>query len=334
MVAKATVAPAQHKDPVSVLKALYLDRERLFDQCYGPLDRYDRQEELWIDYDQAMDQEDYQQATDSLTQYVESTGYQLTAEEKDALLVSLKDDTPWPEPIVTAFRKHAAFGQSEPDEQQINEFWDSPLLALCGMLGEQFECSQIDLDSFAGRLLSNHGIGPMVYYQRPDGTQPDPLPDLRPIVGEVAKLRDSGAFGNMVEELYERYPIALERAGVAPQQPEQPVVDETPSLARGGESSCTDGSQQEVRPSILKAYLSYKRGERDVSDNATDREVYEWLKENDPDWKIDALFGYELPSFQTWGRYVRKGRRLRGEQKNHPRAGRQQSGSSVRRSDI
>ena len=59
MVAKATVAHAQHKDPVSVLKALYLDRERLYDQCYGPLDGYHRQEELWIEYDQAVDQEDH-----------------------------------------------------------------------------------------------------------------------------------------------------------------------------------------------------------------------------------------------------------------------------------
>jgi len=89
-----------------------------------------------------------------------------------------------------------------------------------------------------------------------------------------------------------------------------------------------------VRPSILNAYRSYKRGERQVSDNATDREVYEWLKENDPDWRGHDLRDYELPSFQTWDRYVRKGRRPLGEQKYHPRAGRQQSGSSVRRSDI
>lgn len=49
--------------------------------------------------------------------------------------------------------------------------------------------------------------------------------------------------------------------------------------------------------------------------DATDKEVYDWLKENGPP-------DYELPSCETWKRQVRAGRKHHGTQKNTLRAGR------------
>ena len=48
----------------------------------------------------------------------------------------------------------------------------------------------------------------------------------------------------------------------------------------------------------------------------------------------EFLKDYNLPSFETWGRYLRKARRLLGEQKNTPRAGRLRGRSIVGEEDI
>ena len=66
---------------------------------------------------------------------------------------------------------------------------------------------------------------------------------------------------------------------------------------------------------ITKAYQSFKMAEESMRDGVSYKEAYEWLREHRPP-------EYELPSFETWQRYVREGRRLRGTQKNSPRAGR------------
>ena len=65
------------------------------------------------------------------------------------------------------------------------------------------------------------------------------------------------------------------------------------------------------------AYQSYEYA---VSTNpklvdATDDEVYDWVRENVPDY-------YSPPSRETWQRQVRSGRNYCGTQKNTPRAGR------------
>lgn len=69
-----------------------------------------------------------------------------------------------------------------------------------------------------------------------------------------------------------------------------------------------------------KAYQSYVHAELNLDKDddvrkITDREAYQWLKDFGPE-------GYELPPFDSWVRYVRKGRKHYGSQKNSPRGNR------------
>jgi hypothetical protein len=101
------------------------------------------------------------------------------------------------------------------------------------------------------------------------------------------------------------------------------LIEQESERARG--SARTSPHQQEengggVEPGaepnrFNKAYESFLLAEKSKGCGLTDREAYEWLKEDGPTQ-------YELPAFQTWNRYVREGRKLRGTQKNTPRGGR------------
>ncbi len=67
--------------------------------------------------------------------------------------------------------------------------------------------------------------------------------------------------------------------------------------------------------------LAYQSYEYAVDKNPkladeTDEKAYDWLKQN---W---SNADYELPTFETWVRYVREGRKAFGKQKNTSRAGR------------
>ena len=84
------------------------------------------------------------------------------------------------------------------------------------------------------------------------------------------------------------------------------------------------------------AYLSYALaiGEKDKDSTdpqshaykeLTDKEAYEFLKEYDFT-KLERegeFYDYKLPSFDSWSRQLRTARAELGEQKNHPRGGRQ-----------
>ncbi len=99
-------------------------------------------------------------------------------------------------------------------------------------------------------------------------------------------------------------------------EPVKPVVDE-------GQPENT--AESSLTKSELSAYLSYEYAtskEPKLAD-ATDKEVYDWLKKNGVD-------DYTLPRFYAWCRYVRTGRKHHGTQKNTPRAGR--SGHSIAQS--
>jgi len=66
-----------------------------------------------------------------------------------------------------------------------------------------------------------------------------------------------------------------------------------------------------------KAYQSFQLAENRCEGQLTDREAYDWLKENGP-------ADYDLPDeFTTWQRYVREGRNHFKTQKNLPRRGRE-----------
>jgi hypothetical protein len=84
-----------------------------------------------------------------------------------------------------------------------------------------------------------------------------------------------------------------------------------------------------VSPSRLKAYQQYTWAikQNPALDGGTDREVYDWLSEHLDD-------GEQLPTFATWGRYVRKARTAHGTGKNTSRRGRQTGRSIVHPDEI
>lgn len=104
----------------------------------------------------------------------------------------------------------------------------------------------------------------------------------------------------------------LERLGESAKP--QSVVPIAANPETGAASSGRNGNDQSLSVVSERAYQSFRLAEAQIGD-ATDREAYDWLKENGPE-------GYELPAFETWKRYVRQGRKHYGAQKNRPRSGR------------
>jgi hypothetical protein len=103
---------------------------------------------------------------------------------------------------------------------------------------------------------------------------------------------------------------------------------ETPPgpATEGGAKGTTGASRTTARPastaaskrvpeSRQRAYGQYLAAVRELGDNATDRDAFEWLKERQ---EISARL-----TFDTWGRYVREARSADGKNKNTSRAGRE-----------
>jgi len=74
-----------------------------------------------------------------------------------------------------------------------------------------------------------------------------------------------------------------------------------------------------------RAYQSYRMTTEEDPSLETDKEVYHYIRKNGCNLYEDG----DLPEFETWARYVRRARRVRGEQKHHPRAGRDHSNCIV-----
>jgi hypothetical protein len=88
-------------------------------------------------------------------------------------------------------------------------------------------------------------------------------------------------------------------------------------------------AKKPLRKAFRNAYASYERAMNHFEREITDEEAYKWLKEEDPDTD------YKLPrSFDTWQRYVRKGREARGTQKYEIQKSVVTSKSIVRSEDI
>lgn len=60
-----------------------------------------------------------------------------------------------------------------------------------------------------------------------------------------------------------------------------------------------------LKPTLEMAYRAYQSAAGHFDREPTDQKAYDWLKEN-------GLAEYDLPSFDTWQRYVRKARRFYG----------------------
>ena len=94
----------------------------------------------------------------------------------------------------------------------------------------------------------------------------------------------------------------------------QQLSPEKPA-GRGQEN---DGENKLLPLAQEKAYQSCEyaiQKEPELADK-TDRDVYNWLKEN-------GTADYKFPDFETWSRYVRAGRKHYGIHRNLPRTGRE-----------
>jgi len=76
-------------------------------------------------------------------------------------------------------------------------------------------------------------------------------------------------------------------------------------------------AEQKLTPANERAYQSYCVAEQKLG-KCTDKKAYAWLKEQ-------GIEGYDLPTFATWQKYVRNGRKHYKTNKNTPRAGRKTS---------
>lgn len=98
-------------------------------------------------------------------------------------------------------------------------------------------------------------------------------------------------------------------------------------LTGSGNSANSSENKKTLSSIYLLAYQSYECAEKAVGNDITDREAYEWLVEY-------GYEEYEPPVFETWQRYLRRGRSYFGTQKNSPRAGRNTGRSAIKQEEI
>jgi hypothetical protein len=94
---------------------------------------------------------------------------------------------------------------------------------------------------------------------------------------------------------------------------------------------------QGMLPSVRLAYLAFMYAESKAARRLEDREAYDLLNEEGiPSGAGDRgeLTEYQLPTFETWSRQLRKAREALGEQKYTRRAGRPTGRSIVRGSQV
>lgn len=103
-----------------------------------------------------------------------------------------------------------------------------------------------------------------------------------------------------------------------------------PQELKGEHSPALDS----LKPSERKAWATFKLAETRGQVGKTDREVHDWLDEQDDTQFVGDLFGYSLPPFDTWARYIRTARKAADESKHTPRAGRSAGLSVVKQSDL
>jgi hypothetical protein len=86
-----------------------------------------------------------------------------------------------------------------------------------------------------------------------------------------------------------------------------------------------------------KAYLAYEYAATNLGRSLTDLkdwEAWNWLKENGIPDEIEELAGYQLPSKETFAKYVGEARAYLDERKYTRRRGRPHGKSIVRRDEI
>ncbi len=103
------------------------------------------------------------------------------------------------------------------------------------------------------------------------------------------------------------------------------IAPQTANVPDEGEKKSTVDC---LPPKIRLAYLAATCAETKNGRTMTDREAWDWLKENGITG-ADELNDYELPLPETFADYLTKARRALGEQRKQPRGGR--TGRTVKR---
>lgn len=92
------------------------------------------------------------------------------------------------------------------------------------------------------------------------------------------------------------------------------VANGAPSFASGANYA------RHLRPSERSAYAAYLRAYQALSTGhtgkITDKQAFQWLRENPDEWRVDGLQDYELPhDHKTFARQLRSARRVWGAPK-------------------
>ena len=214
----------EHIDLVELLKALLLDSDKVDEKYRGPLQQHEQQEDLLIQFHDAWEEEQFEEAADFLVQFVECTGRKLTDVERDKLREDIAEGTnmsDFGEPVASAFEEYDLFEAAPQNEQLHDECSNHPIFHLYRLIEERTGIPQKDVDAYAKRLLSSYGIGPVTFNAGPDGKQRKPLPDLGPIADKLGEFDRSGKTGSLIAILLEQHPEALKRVGISP-NPSQP----------------------------------------------------------------------------------------------------------------
>lgn len=255
---------------VDVVKRLQADCDEVRRLEYGRLSQHERQEEQWTKFTDAWSGKDYQQAADSLVQFLEAAGHQMLPAEQDKLPKSIKAAKSigdLGESAVTAYKEYVAFEEREPDVKQGDLYlghllWDALRLIQERTTGISFE----DLVIFSDRLLSIQGIGPVSYARRPDGVQPEPWPDTSHITGQFKELDRDGTTELLLHKLRELSPDVMERVGLFSARQSDPIEDvdleelerTTPPCSRGDGQWVTGQKAAEIEGLVTDTLKSYR----------------------------------------------------------------------------
>lgn len=120
------------------------------------------------------------------------------------------------------------------------------------------------------------------------------------------------------------------------------ILNELTSTGTQDRGRAGDENQQTNAVRLSKAqalaYCSFRYAASRLNDTPQDRAAWDWLHDNGMPTEADGpkyqvLVGYKLPAFDTWSRYVRKGRRENDDRKHTPRASRETGPSVIRQRD-
>ncbi len=168
------------------------------------------------------------------------------------------------------------------------------------------------------------------------------------LVGKLGSLDEKGRTSEVWDKLLREYPSVLIQSGLMSDQATG-NADSTALLPERGEANEGAGSTttsktaktEEEDPNryaalgklqlaFQKAWFSFVYAEAKQETRLEDRQAWDWLTENGIENDDEGILkGYELPTFDTWSRQLRRARKAVGEQKYTPQKDKQPSRSII-----